>query len=935
MAQTGKVFLIGSGLGGERYLTIQAREVLATAEVLLYDALTDGELQTLTPEGCLQLNVGKRGGQPSMTQKEINRLLVKHCQAGKQVVRLKSGDPFIFGRGQAEIRALQEAGCAFEVVPGLSSALTAPLLANIPLTDPTMSRSFAVVTAHEPDGINWRSLAELETLVILMGARTLPEIVRRLQGHGRSGQTPVAVIRWAGRPDQRIWEGTLSTIVEQTQGELLSPCVIVIGDVVRLRQYLTYVPPPPELTPDPAPDQVAIGVSEPEPAAQSETDDALLASKSDSPMIATTERSELTGKTILVTRAATQASQFMDRLAELGAIAIEMPALEIVPPTSWVALDREIARLPQYDWLVLTSANAVEYFFERLQTLRGSTRLPSRLQLAVVGDKTAAALRKEGFDPDFVPPEFVADSLAAYFPGGVDGLRVLFPRVESGGRDVLVRDLTSKGAEVVEVAVYQSRCPEAVAPDALAALQNRRVDAVTFASSKTVKHFCQMLERSQPDSSWQNWLDDVCIASIGPQTSKACEDFLGRVDAEAREYTLEGLIQSLEVWFASRTPRREASVLELEVVKLDEPETVEFTELASKTTVEADGSVTETIVEATELIIAPETVELIEPVEAVEAPATSPEIISKMSALKGRDLLSMADLSSEELEDLLQLAADLKAGKIAPKSSKILGLLFYKASTRTRVSFSAAMYRLGGQVLDLNPTVTQVSRGEPLQDTARVLDRYLDILAIRTFDQKDLETFSEYCKVPVINALTDFEHPCQVLADLQTAKEVFGGLAGLTLAYIGDGNNMAHSLLLGCALSGVNVRIAAPEGYQPYANVIEKAREIAGDRSEVTITTDPGAAADGAQVLYTDVWASMGQEGEAENRMQVFQPYQVNQELVSRADSQAIVLHCLPAHRGEEITEDVLEGEHSRVWDQAENRMHAQQALMASLLGLV
>ena len=294
----------------------------------------------------------------------------------------------------------------------------------------------------------------------------------------------------------------------------------------------------------------------------------------------------------------------------------------------------------------------------------------------------------------------------------------------------------------------------------------------------------------------------------------------------------------------------------------------------------------------------------------------------------------MADLSPAELQELLVLAADLKSGKTKPRcENKVLGLVFSKASTRTRVSFSVAMCHLGGQVLDLNASVTQVGRGEPTIDTARVLDRYLDVLAIRTFDQSELETFAHFAKIPVINALTDLEHPCQVLADLQTVQEEFGTLAGLTLTYMGDGNNMANSILLGCALAGMNVRIAAPEGYAPDAGIVEKTRAIAGGKTEVLITQDPELAAKGAQVLYTDVWASMGQESEAESRTPAFQPYQINGEMLSIADPAAIVLHCLPAHRGEEITEAVLEGAQSRVWDEAENRLHAQKALLVSVLG--
>ena len=306
-----------------------------------------------------------------------------------------------------------------------------------------------------------------------------------------------------------------------------------------------------------------------------------------------------------------------------------------------------------------------------------------------------------------------------------------------------------------------------------------------------------------------------------------------------------------------------------------------------------------------------------------------------MKQLKGRDLLGTADLNTAEITGLLDLAYKLKIKQVEIQSNRVLGLLFYKASTRTRVSFSVAMYKLGGQVIDLNPSVTQVGRGEPIEDTARVLDRYLDILAIRTYAQADLETFANYAQIPVINALTDLEHPCQILADLLTVQECFGSLAGHTLTYLGDGNNMANSLLLGGALTGMNVRIATPKSYEPDTDIVSQAKKIAGNKSEIVVTTDAMAAVEGAQVVYTDVWASMGQEDSADSRIPIFQSYQVNQKLLERADKDAIILHCLPAHRGEEITAEALESDRSRVWDQAENRLHAQQALMAALLGLV
>jgi ornithine carbamoyltransferase len=306
-----------------------------------------------------------------------------------------------------------------------------------------------------------------------------------------------------------------------------------------------------------------------------------------------------------------------------------------------------------------------------------------------------------------------------------------------------------------------------------------------------------------------------------------------------------------------------------------------------------------------------------------------------LEELRGRDLLSSADLNGEQTQALLQLAADLKAGRSSfDLGGKTLGLIFSKASTRTRVSFSVAMARLGGQTLDLNPQVSQVGRGEPVADTARVLSRYVDALAIRTFAQGELEDYAHWATIPVINALTDLEHPCQALADYLTLQEVFGAVKGLTLSYVGDGNNVAHSLMLCGALLGVNVRIGCPVGFEPDAAVLEQSRRLAAARgSEVVVLHEPVAAVRGAHALYTDVWASMGQEEEKTVREQAFAGWCLNEELVAEADPSAIVLHCLPAYRGLEISAGAMEGSSSRIFDQAENRLHAQQALLAALLG--
>ena len=309
-------------------------------------------------------------------------------------------------------------------------------------------------------------------------------------------------------------------------------------------------------------------------------------------------------------------------------------------------------------------------------------------------------------------------------------------------------------------------------------------------------------------------------------------------------------------------------------------------------------------------------------------------VAASLTALTGRDFLSSADFSADETAALLELASQLKSGeRRIDLGNRVLGLIFTKASTRTRVSFSVAMTRLGGQTVDLNPSVTQLGRGEPLQDTARVLSRYCDALAVRTYAQQEIADYAYWSTVPVINALTDLEHPCQALADFLTMREVHGDLAGQTLAYIGDGNNVAHSLMLCGALLGVNVRIGCPEGFEPLSGLLDQARSLAQQGASIEVLSDPVEAVTGAQAVYTDVWASMGQEEEQHEREQAFAAFCLDQELMGHAAPDAIVLHCLPAHRGEEITAEVMEGASSRIFDQAENRLHAQQALLAAVLG--
>ena len=299
-----------------------------------------------------------------------------------------------------------------------------------------------------------------------------------------------------------------------------------------------------------------------------------------------------------------------------------------------------------------------------------------------------------------------------------------------------------------------------------------------------------------------------------------------------------------------------------------------------------------------------------------------------------KHLLKMLDLSKEEILELLNLADQLKyelAHGIAHKhlAGKTLGMIFQKASTRTRVSFETGIYQLGGYGLFLSANDLQIGRGEPVEDTARVLSRYLDGIMIRTFEQSEVETLASAGSIPVINGLTDFSHPCQVLADLMTVREYKGTLEGLNMCYIGDGNNMANSLIVGCLKVGMKVSVACPEAYQPHPSILEFAK---GYGERFVLTTDCMTAAAEADVIFTDVWASMGQEGEAEKRRIAFDGYQVNNELLSVAKADCMVQHCLPAHRGEEITAEVFEAHANEIFDEAENRLHAQKAVMVMLM---
>ncbi len=295
-----------------------------------------------------------------------------------------------------------------------------------------------------------------------------------------------------------------------------------------------------------------------------------------------------------------------------------------------------------------------------------------------------------------------------------------------------------------------------------------------------------------------------------------------------------------------------------------------------------------------------------------------------------RDFLALSDLTTPELEGVLALAQRLKRGedRRRPLEGKSVAMIFGQSSTRTRVSFQVGISQLGGQALYLSARELQLGRGEPVRDTARALSRYVDGIVIRTYAHSEVEELARFASVPVINGLTDLLHPCQVLADLLTMQEALGGWRGKVVAWIGDGNNMANSWLEAAGMLGFELRLACPEGYEPNHDLFERA----AGRTRVAITELPEEAAAGAHVVTTDVWTSMGHEGESDSRAQAFTGYGVDEKLMALADPSAIFLHCLPAHRGEEVTEGVLEGPRSRVWDQAENRLHVQKALLATLI---
>ena len=499
----GKVYLVGAGPGDPGLISKKGLECLAQAEVVIYDRLLDERLLDLASPEAERIYVGKAAGQHTKEQSEINRLLVERAKEGKSVVRLKGGDPFVLGRGGEEAETLANNRILFEVVPGVSSAVAVPACAGIPVTHRGVSSSFAVITGHEAYGrdslnIAWEKLATgVDTLVFLMGMRNLSEIVKRLLAHGRHPDTPVAVIKDGATPNQKTVVGSLTDIVARVKKHRLRPpAVIVVGDVVRLREKLRWF-----------------------------------------------DNRPLFGKRILVTRARHQASALSQLLSERGAQPIELPAIDIKSTANTRELDRAISNLERYHWIVFTSVNGIEAFFQRLYNLNLDARALKNVKIGAIGPATAKALEKKGIIPDYTPDVYSSH-------GFIDGLRsrdiagqrFLLPRADIADKE-LVEGITRLGAEVHEVVTYRTvPVTEAISP-AKQMLLSDKIDAITFTSPSTVSNLLAVLKDRREA------INSAKIACIGPKTAGRAASAGLKVDIVAGKHTIPGLVAAIEEYF--------------------------------------------------------------------------------------------------------------------------------------------------------------------------------------------------------------------------------------------------------------------------------------------------------------------------------------------------------------------------------------------------
>ncbi len=506
---SGKVYLVGAGPGDPGLLTQRGAACLGRAQVVVYDFLANPELLALAPPEAERIYVGKKGGQHTMSQEEINRLLCELAAAGKTVVRLKGGDPFVFGRGGEEASALGQRGLAFEVVPGVTSAIAAPAYAGIPVTDRRATTEVAFVTGHEDptkpgSTINWASLAGLGTVVFLMGVKNLPHICRQLMAHGKAPDTPAAVVRWGTTPRQQTVRGTLADLPDKVRQEgIKPPAITVVGKVVDLRDQLAWF-----------------------------------------------EHLPLFGRRVLVTRTREQASRLSARLKDLGAEVLEIPTIKVQPPADPAPLAEACANIEVYDWLVFTSPNGVKAFFAALEAAGKDCRALHGAKLAAIGPATGQALARRGVRPEVVAKTFVAEGLLeALGAHDLAGARVLLPRAAQA-REVLPQTLASRGAQVEVVAAYETVAPPESA-QALALALEQGLDAVTFTSSSTVANLLALLDQPGREEFVRRSQDGrLIVASIGPITSRTARDQGLAVAVEPAAYTIDALVEALAGHFA-------------------------------------------------------------------------------------------------------------------------------------------------------------------------------------------------------------------------------------------------------------------------------------------------------------------------------------------------------------------------------------------------
>jgi uroporphyrinogen III methyltransferase/synthase len=497
----GMVYLVGAGPGDPGLITVKGVECIRKADVVIYDYLVNRSLLNYTPPDAKKIYVGKRGAQHTLEQDEINLLLIKKAKQGKVVVRLKGGDPYLFGRGGEEAEAVAGEGIAFEVVPGVTAGIAAPAYAGIPVTHRDFTSTLALITGHEARGkktdkIDWGKIASIGTLVFYMGIKNLASLIKNLLIHGRTEDTPVAIIRWGTTHKQETIAGTLGDIIKKVEEKrLLPPAIVIVGKVVDLRDKLNWF-----------------------------------------------ETKPLFGKRIIVTRAREQASKLSARLEEFGAKVIELPTIKIMPISDYNRLDSALRKIGEFDWLIFTSVNGVDGFFNRLFKLGMDTRVLKGAKICSVGPATTERLLSFGVKSDCQPSRFVAEAVLEELrkTGEIKGKKVLMPRSEIA-RELLCDELTKMGAKVADVAVYRTVADSSSKKELIRVLKEEKVDMVTFTSSSTVRNFIKLAGKRES----HRIARDIKFASIGPITSKTIRDYGFKVSIEAKEYTIPGLVNAI------------------------------------------------------------------------------------------------------------------------------------------------------------------------------------------------------------------------------------------------------------------------------------------------------------------------------------------------------------------------------------------------------